>query len=55
MVKREIHFGIIDYVTTYQVKRQFDEMGAFLGKESMTVRPAVYSERFLKTMRKIFQ
>ena len=59
IVKREIHFGIIDYLTTYPMKKRLDELHHLnhpnvpLG--SIAVRPAVYSERFLASMRKIFE
>lgn len=58
IVKREIHFGIIDYMTSYPMKKRLDELNHLNGNNSsanQAVRPAVYKERFLTTMRKIFE
>ena len=57
-MKREIHFGIIDYLTSYPMKKRLDELNQLNGVFNVTnqaVRPAVYKERFLTTMRKIFE
>ena len=59
IVKREVHFGIIDYLTSYPMKKRLDELhhlshpNAPVGTSA--VRPSIYSERFLATMRKIFE
>ncbi len=59
IVKREVHFGIIDYLTSYPMKKRLDELhhlnhpNAPVGTSA--VRPSVYSERFLATMKKIFE
>jgi hypothetical protein len=60
IVKREIHFGIIDYLTSYPMKKRLDELHHLNHPNSplgggAAVRPSVYSERFLATMRKIFE
>ena len=59
IVKREIHFGIIDYLTSYPMKRRLDELYQLNHPNApvsgAAVRPAVYSERFLATMKKIFE
>ena len=58
IVKREIHFGIIDYLTSYPMKKRLDELNQLNGVfnvANQAVRPAVYKERFLTTMRKIFE
>jgi len=56
IVKREIHFGIIDYLTTYPMKKRLDELSSLNHQvSSQAVKPHVYSERFLQTMRKIFE
>ncbi len=59
IVKREIHFGIIDYLTSYPMKKRLDELHHLnhpnAPQGSTAVRPSVYSERFLTTMRKIFE
>ncbi|CDW74551.1 phosphatidylinositol-4-phosphate 5-kinase [Stylonychia lemnae] len=54
IVKREIHYGIIDYLTTYQMKKRYDEINGIF-HQANTVRPTIYGERFVKTMKKIFQ
>ena len=59
IVKREVHFGIIDYLTSYPMKKRLDELhhlnhpNAPVGTSA--VRPSVYSECFLATMKKIFE
>lgn len=59
IVKREIHFGIIDYLTSYPMKKRLDELYHLNHPNAPNVqnavRPPVYSERFLTTMRKIFE
>jgi hypothetical protein len=60
IVKREIHFGIIDYLTSYPMKKRLDELHHLNYPNSpigagAAVRPSVYSERFLATMRKVFE
>ncbi len=60
IVKREIHFGIIDYLTSYPMKKRLDELAQLnqtgtASVQNQAVRPSVYSERFLTTMRKIFE
>eukprot|EP00347_Sterkiella_histriomuscorum_P012367 403368858 len=72
IVKREIHYGIIDYLTvsllqtiyflmlmnnlqTYPMKRRLDELMHQNSREITAVRPNMYGERFLKTMKKVFQ
>ena len=59
IVKREIHFGIIDYLTSYPMKKRLDELYHLSHPNApattSAVRPAVYSERFLATMKKIFE
>ncbi len=58
IVKREIHFGIIDYLTSFPMKKRLDELNQLNGvnvSANQAVRPAVYKERFLTTMRKIFE
>ena len=57
-MKREIHFGIIDYLTSYPMKKRLDELNQLNGVVNVAnqaVRPTVYKERFLTTMRKIFE
>lgn len=51
IVKREIHYGIIDCLTTYALKKQFEEKTGYFN----SVRPEIYAERFINTMKKVFQ
>ena len=41
IMKREIYFGIIDYVMTYNMKKRLDEL-LHAGRTSTAVRPAEY-------------
>lgn len=59
IVKREIHFGIIDYLTNQNLKKQLEVLSQkanpSLEIKTQVVPPKQYSERFLTTMRKIFE
>jgi len=47
MVKREIHFGIIDYITTFTFMKKIEEkIKSIIQNNPSAVRPPVYANRF---------
>ena len=55
MIKREIHFGIIDYVTTFNLMKKIEEkIKGVIMEEPSAVRPEIYSARFQECMLEIF-
>ena len=56
MVKREIHFGIIDYTTTFGLKKRLEEkLKMMFQKQPSAVNPDAYSKRFLDFAKSIFK
>lgn len=56
MVKREIHFGIIDYITTYGLKRRIEEkLKVMFQKAPSAVKPDIYATRFMDFANSIFK
>jgi hypothetical protein len=56
MVKREVHFGIIDYLTTFSFKKRLEEkLKKLFQNQPSAVNPNLYSERFLDFSRNIFK
>jgi len=56
IVKREVHFGIIDYFQTYTLKKKLEStLKGAIAKNPSSVKPEVYADRFVKTMQKVFQ
>lgn len=56
MVKREIHFGVIDYITTFNLRKRIEEkLKRAFQKQPSAVNPDVYSTRFLDLAKNIFK
>jgi len=56
MIKREIYFGIIDYVTTFNLKKRIEEkLRIMLNAQPTSVDPDMYAARFLEFTRNIFK
>lgn len=56
MVKREIHFGIIDYTTTFGLKKRLEEkLKMMFQKQPSAVNPDAYATRFLDFAKSIFK
>ena len=48
MIKREIHFGIIDYITTFTLRKQIEEkIKGVIQDDPSAVRPPLYANRFI--------
>ena len=48
MIKREIHFGIIDYITTFTLRKKIEEkIKGVIQDDPSAVRPKLYSSRFI--------
>lgn len=56
MIKREIHFGIIDYITTFTLMKKIEEkIKGVIQDDPSAVRPAVYAGRFLDCAKSVFE
>ena len=55
MIKREIHFAIIDYITTFNFKKKIEEkIKTSYMEEPSSVNPQVYATRFQECIKRIF-
>ncbi|CAI2376364.1 unnamed protein product [Moneuplotes crassus] len=56
MVKREIHFGIIDYITTFTFMKKVEEkIKSLIQDNPSAVRPNVYAHRFTDCVKSAFE
>lgn len=55
MIKREIHFGIIDYITTFNLMKKIEErIKLSYQDEPSAVNPQIYAGRFQECIKRIF-
>ena len=55
MIKREIHFGIIDYITTFNLMKKIEEkIKISYQEEPSSVHPQIYANRFQECIKRIF-
>jgi hypothetical protein len=56
MIKREIHFGIIDYITTFTLMKKIEEkIKGVIQDDPSAVRPQVYAGRFMDCAKSAFE
>lgn len=56
MIKREIHFGIIDYITTFTLMKKIEEkIKGVIQDDPSAVRPHVYAQRFTDCAKSAFE
>jgi hypothetical protein len=56
MVKREIHFGIIDYITTFKLKKRIEKkLEIMFQKQPHSINPDLYAKRFIDFSKSIFK
>ena len=56
VVKREIHFGIIDYITTFNLKKRIEEkLKTMFQTEPSAVNPDIYMTRIMDLTKNIFK
>ena len=56
IVKREIHIGIIDYYTTFNLRKRLeDKLEALSMKQAPTIKPEDYAQRFWEFTESIFK
>lgn len=56
MIKREIHFGIIDYITNFTLMKKIEEkIKGVIQDDPSAVRPPVYATRFIDCAKSAFE
>ena len=56
MIKREIHFGIIDYFTTFTLRKKIEEkLKGIVQDDPSAVRPSLYASRFIDCAKSVFE
>lgn len=56
MIKREIHFGIIDYITNFTLMKKIEEkIKGVIQDDPSAVRPPVYASRFIDCAKSAFE
>ena len=56
MIKREIHFGIIDFITTYSLMKKIEGMiKGVVQDDPSACKPPVYAGRFMDCAKSVFE
>ena len=56
MIKREIHFGIIDYFTTFTFKKSIElKIKGVIQDDPSVSRPPIYAQRFIEWAKCVFE
>ena len=56
MVKREIHFGIIDYCSTYSLMKRIEMKMKGSNQDKITIlKSPIYANRFLECAKTVFE